>query len=103
MVKAVRPNLVNTIDALKKGDVAGAKKAFAAYDAAWNGIEVYINYRSPQLYADLETDLQAKIQKALDDPASKAEDITPLVEQELAKWDEAIKLVSSGAGDQPAL
>jgi uncharacterized cupredoxin-like copper-binding protein len=101
LVKAVRPNLVNTIDALKKGDLAGAKKAFAEYDAAWNGIEVYVNYRSPQLYADLETDLQAKIQKALDDPASKAEDITPLVEQELAKWDEAVKLVSSGPEISP--
>ena len=101
VIKGVRPNLVNTIDALKKGDVAGAKKAFAEYDAAWNGVEVYINYRSPQLYADLETDLQAKIQKALDDPLSKAEDITPLVEQELAKWDEAIALVSSGPEISP--
>ena len=101
VVKAVRPNLVNTIDALKKGDVAGARKAFAAYDAAWNGVEVYISYRSAQLYADLETDLQAKIQKLLDDPGSKAEDITPLVEQELAKWDEAIKLVSSGPEISP--
>ncbi len=101
LVKAVRPNLVNTIDALKKGDLAGAKKAFGEYDAAWNGIEVYINYRSPQLYADLETDLQAKIEAALEDPAAKAEDITPLVEQELAKWDEAIALVSSGPEISP--
>jgi hypothetical protein len=36
---------VNTIAALKKGDVPKARAAFADYDSAWNGIEVYINTR----------------------------------------------------------
>jgi hypothetical protein len=38
-IKAVRPTLVNTIAALKAGDVARARAAFEAYDSAWNGIE----------------------------------------------------------------
>ena len=35
-IKAVRPTLVNTIDALKKGDTAKDRDAFEAYDTAWN-------------------------------------------------------------------
>lgn len=35
----MRPTLVNTIAALKAGDVARARAAFEAYDSAWNGIE----------------------------------------------------------------
>jgi len=101
LIKAVRPNLTNTIDALQKGDIAGAKKAFAAYDAAWNGVEVYVNFRSPQLYADLETDLQAKIQTLLDAPQPNAAAIVPVVQAELAKWDEAITLVSTGPPISP--
>ena len=38
-IKAVRPTLVNTIAALKAGDVARARAAFEVYDSAWNGIE----------------------------------------------------------------
>jgi hypothetical protein len=34
-VKAVRLALVETVEALEKGDVAGAKTAFAAYDCLW--------------------------------------------------------------------
>jgi len=49
-IKSVRPTLVDTIAALKAGDVAGAKTAFEAYDFAWNGIEVYVNVRSKPMY-----------------------------------------------------
>ena len=63
-IKGVRPTLVNTVAALKKGDVASAKAAFEAYDSGWNGIEVYINTRSKELYNELELHLQADITKA---------------------------------------
>ena len=44
-IKAVRPTLVKTIAALKKGDAAEAKADFGAYDSGWNGIELYVNTR----------------------------------------------------------
>ena len=56
-LKAVRPTLVNTIAALQKKDIGAAKAAFEAYDSAWNGIEVYINTRNPELYKELELNL----------------------------------------------
>jgi high-affinity iron transporter len=46
LVKQPRVALANTLEALKRNDVAAAKAAFAAYDPAWNGIEVYVNFRS---------------------------------------------------------
>jgi hypothetical protein len=39
-VKAPRAALVDTIAALQKGDIAGAKAAFENYDSLWNGIEM---------------------------------------------------------------
>src|ERR1044072_3279396 len=57
-IKAVRPTLVDTIAALKAGDVARAKSAFEAYDPAWNGIQVYVNVRSKAMYQTLEHEYQ---------------------------------------------
>jgi hypothetical protein len=65
-IKAVRPTLADTVAALQQRDVARAKAAFAAYDSAWNGIEVYINTRSKEMYDLLEHNYQSKIAKALD-------------------------------------
>ena len=64
-IKAVRPTLVNTVSALKRGDVAKAKAAFEAYDSGWNGIEMYINTRDKAMYDELEKNLQDKITKGL--------------------------------------
>lgn len=99
LVKAVRPTLVNTLEAAQKGDMAGARKAFAAYDGAWNGIEVYINFRSAQLYGELESDIQARLTKLLDDPQSNPADVVSTAREMLAKYDEAIKMVE----DSPAI
>ena len=38
-IKAVRPTLVNTIAALKKGDIAGAKAASAVCEIGWSQAE----------------------------------------------------------------
>jgi len=64
-IKAVRPTLVRTVAALEKGDGPGAKAAFDAYDSGWNGIEVYINVRSADMYAALEKNYQTKIAEGL--------------------------------------
>src|SRR5437879_13753660 len=65
-IKAVRPTLVNTIEALQKRDLAGARDAFEGYDSAWNGVEFYVNTRSREMYRTLEHGFQARINKGLE-------------------------------------
>jgi hypothetical protein len=93
-IKAVRPTLADTVAALEQRDIARARAAFDAYDSAWNGIEVYINTRSKEMYDFLELNYQRKISKALDavtpDPTALLADAKTM----LAKYDEAIGLVS---------
>ena len=93
-VKAVRPTLVDTIAALQRRDVAGAKVAFQAYDSLWNGIEVYINTRSKDMYGALEQVLQAKIEKALNAPNPDASALLADAQAMLVKYDEAIDMVA---------
>ena len=101
LIKTVRPALANTVAALEKGDVAAARIAWASYDPLWNGIEVYINYRSLPTYQDLETNWQARINTALTTPDAKASEVLPLVQSLLASWDEAVKMVETGHAISP--
>jgi hypothetical protein len=89
-IKAVRPTLVNTLAALKKGDVAKAKAAFEAYDSGWNGIEMYINTRDKAMYDELEKNLQERITKGLAAPSPDVAALTADAQTMLAKYDEAI-------------
>ena len=100
-LKAVRPTLVNTVAALKKGDAKAAKAAFEAYDSGWNGIEVYINVRSKDMYNELERNLQAKIAKALEELSPNAAAILPDAEAMLKKYDEAIAMVEKASPLNP--
>ena len=93
-IKAVRPTLVNTIAALRAGDVARAKAAFEAYDSAWNGIEVYVNVRSKPMYETLEHEFQARITKALDAPNPNLAPLLADVQAMLAKFDETVALIA---------
>jgi len=93
-VKAARPFLVDTIAAIQQGNVARAKEAFDAYDSAWNGIEVYVNVRSRALYQILELELQARISKALDAPRPDMPALLSDAQMMLAKYDEAIDVVT---------
>jgi tetratricopeptide (TPR) repeat protein len=93
-IKAVRPTLVNTIAALQQGDVAKAKAAFEAYDSAWNGIEVYINVRSRDLYQAIELNYQKKIEDALNKPNPDSKALLADAQAMLVKYDEAIDLVA---------
>jgi hypothetical protein len=100
-VKAVRPTLVDTITAFQQRDLARAKAAFEAYDSAWNGIEMYINIRSKEMYQALEHGFQARITKVLEasDP-----DVTALLadaQAMLAKFDEAVGLVEKATPLNP--
>src|ERR1700758_555997 len=92
-IKAVRPTLVNTIAALKKGDAAKARAAFEEYDSAWNGIEGYINTRDKNMYDELEHHWQAKISDGLKAPQPDTSALLADAQTMLSKYDEAIAMV----------
>jgi septation ring formation regulator EzrA len=92
-IKAVRPTLVRTVDALQKNNPKAAKEAFGDYDSAWNGIEVYINTRSPEMYNALEREMQAKLTAGLNESTPNVPDMLALAKAMLAKYDEAIAMV----------
>jgi len=100
-IKAVRPSLVSTLAALKKGDVAQAKTAFEAYDAGWNGIEVYINTRDKSMYDELEKNLQERITKRLASPSPDVGTLTTDAQTMLTKFDEAIANAEKAAPLNP--
>jgi hypothetical protein len=93
-IRAVRPTLVDTVAALQQRDVAKAKAAFEAYDSAWNGIEMYVNTRSKDMYQAIEHVLQAKIEKALAAPNPDTAALLVDAQAILAKFDEAIDMVA---------
>ena len=100
-IKAVRPHLVNTVAALQQRDVAKAKAAFEAYDSGWNGIEMYINTRSRDMYSLLEHEYQARITKALAEPSPDIPALTADAQGMLAKFDEAIAMLEKAAPLDP--
>ena len=100
-IKAVRPTLVDTASALQKGNVKAAKEAFAAFDSAWNGIEVYINTRDMEMYNTLERVMQAKLTEGLNGSSPNAQDLLAQAKAMLAKFDEAIAMVEKAAPLNP--
>lgn len=101
LFKAVRPYLVRTLDAAQAGDRAAASKFQHQYDIEWHGVEVYLNVRSAQLYGQLETDIQARLIKLLDDPKSSQADIVATTKELLAKYDECIQAVQNAPAISP--
>ena len=92
-IRAVRPTLVTLVAALQKRDVAAARAAIEAYDSGWNGVEVYINVRSMEMYNELERNLQTKITQGL---AAASPDVAAVLadaQAMLAKYDETIAMV----------
>jgi tetratricopeptide (TPR) repeat protein len=95
-IKAVRPTLVDTVDALQKNNLKAAKDAFASFDSAWNGIEVYVNTRSMEMYNTLERQMQAKLTAGLNESNPNVADLLAQAKAMLAKFDEAIAMVEHG-------
>jgi hypothetical protein len=96
LVALARPHIDELTAALGASDLAAAKDALEAYDAAWNGIEVYVNVRSLSMYLKLEADLQVGIEDGL---AADAPDFTKLkaMSEELAaRYDDAIQMSKNG-------
>jgi hypothetical protein len=100
-IKAIRPTLVDTISALQQRDVARAKAAFEAYDSGWNGIEVYFNTRSKDMYRLLELEFQPRIIKALDRPNPDVPALLTDVQAMLAKFDEVVSMFGDAAPLNP--
>ena len=100
-IKTVRPALVRTVDALKKGDTAAAEEAFEAYDTGWNGIEVYINTRDRDMYNELEKNYQTKIEEGLKAPKPDVAALIADTQAMLAKYDQAIAMVEKAAPLNP--
>jgi hypothetical protein len=96
-IKAVRPTLVKTIAALEKQDAKAAKAAFDDYDSGWNGVEVYINTRSMEMYDALEKNYQVRIGDGLKAPSPDFAKLLPDAKAMLAKYDEMIAMVEKGA------
>jgi hypothetical protein len=100
-IKAVRPTLVKTVAALEKKDAAGARAAFDSYDSAWNGIEVYVNTRSTDMYNELEKNYQVRIADGLKAPSPDMAKLLPDAKAMLAKYDEMIAMIEKGAPLNP--
>jgi hypothetical protein len=100
-VKTARPPLADTVAALQQRDIARAKAAFEAYDSAWNGIEVYINTRSKEMYEFLEVNYQRKIAKGMEATPPDMAALLADAQIMLAKYDEAIGLVSKAPALNP--
>src|SRR5258708_15432703 len=100
-IKAVRPTLVDTITALQQRDITRAKAAFQSYDSGWNGIEVYVNTRSKDIYRLLELEFQPRIIKALDRPSPDIPALVTDVQAMLVKFDEAVGMFAKAAPLNP--
>jgi hypothetical protein len=100
-IKAVRANLVETATALQQGNIPKAKEAFEAYDSAWNGVEVYVGTRSKPMYDKIELDLQARIEKEMEQPKPDLTKLRADIQEMLGKYDEAIAMATNGAPLSP--
>ena len=100
-VKSAKPKVDALVAALKKNDLPASLAAYEQYDALWNGVEVYVNFRSRELYGALETDLQAKIADGLAAKTPNLAAVVPNAEALARRYDEAIALVQKGPALSP--
>jgi len=100
-LRAVRPILAKAVADLEKKDVAAAKRDMEDYDNAWNGVEVYVNTRSKEMYDDIEHNWQTKVTEAVNKPNADAAAILPDAKSMLAKYDEMLAMVEKAAPLNP--
>ena len=101
LVAGPRARLEQAAVAVQNDDVPAARTAMDAYDAEWNGIEVYVNFRSRDLYGELESHYQADINSALNAPSPDPGQVLPMLQAMVGKYDEAIRLSDTGAPLSP--
>ncbi len=96
---ALPPLIQRWQEAIARRDVQACVQAGEDYEAAWQAVEMYINYRSLPLYTDLEVDTQFAIDDGLKQPQPDWERLRELAEHLRQQTDVAIAFVSA----QPAL
>jgi high-affinity iron transporter len=96
LVAGPRTRLEQAATAVQNHDLAGARAAMQAFDAEWNGIEVYVNFRSRDLYGEIETHYEADIDSALNAPDADPSRVLPLLQAMVNEYDEAVRLSDTG-------
>jgi hypothetical protein len=69
-LRAVRPTIEKLIADLGKKDQPAAKDDIDAFEAAWIGVEVYVNTRSMEMYNDIEHNWEARLERELSMPGA---------------------------------
>jgi hypothetical protein len=101
VVSAVRPLVDVMTKALESGDKAAAVAAYEAYDAAWNGVEVYVLFRSKDTYDMLEAKLQHEIDLGLTAAQPDLKAVAKVSAQLASEWDKAIAMLKAGKAISP--
>ncbi|WP_394752378.1 hypothetical protein [Crenothrix sp.] len=98
-LKSLYPFISQWDQAIAKKNIAKAKKASKEYEAKWQGLEVYVNYRSIPLYRDMEVDTQFAIDKEL----AKDKPNFPLLRKQAAHLKEDLNAAIQMAKAPPKL
>jgi high-affinity iron transporter len=101
LVAGPRRRLEEMMNALQAGDIAATRSGLDAFDSDWNGIEVYVNFRSRALYGEIESHYEANIADALGAPQPDPAKVVPMLREMIAEYDQAIQLSDSGPALSP--
>ena len=96
-LRAVRPTILKTIADLEKKNAAAAKADIAAFDAAWVGVEVYVNTRSMDMYNDIEHNWETKVTDALNKPDADTTAVLADAKGLLTSYDAMLAMVEKAA------
>ncbi len=100
-LKAVRPLVVKTIADLEKKDAAAGKADIAAFDSAWVGVEVYVNFRSMDMYNDIEHNWETKVTDALNKPGPDLTAVLADAKSLLVSYDAMLAMVEKATPLNP--
>jgi hypothetical protein len=101
LVAGPRKRLEELLVALQKGDAPAARTAMETYNSEWNGVEVYVNFRSRALYGEIETHYEADITNGLQEASPNTAALVPLAQAMIGQYDQAIKLSDTGPSLSP--
>jgi hypothetical protein len=96
-LKAVRPLILKTIADLEKKNAAAAKADIAAFDSAWVGVEVYVNFRNMDMYNDIEHNWETKVTDALNKPNPDTAAVLTDAKGLLTSYDAMLAMVEKSA------
>lgn len=96
LVALPRPHIDDLTAALGAGDLQASLDALEAYDANWNGVEVYVNVRSLSSYLKVEADLQVSIEEGLAADAPDFPALKAMSEELAARYDDVIAISQAG-------